>query len=428
MLYICKYFGASPYHVSEGGIMTTENISPTTLRIETLGTFSVRVGDHILSDSSPRAGQVWKLFKYIITNRTTLIPTDRLIDLLWPEEEIDNPIKALYTLVYRLRSILNEHFDAKQEFIIFQHNSYMWNKNADYWLDAEAFEELVKRAGDSGLDNKDRIELYREAFELYRGDYLAESSSESWALPPTNYYKRLYTSTVIRLSELCAAENDYAGVVRYCEHAIELDPYEESLHIALINALARLGQLSQALAHYDYIRTMLYNELGVQPSESLQKLYAGIHKQFDEDLPADLVTIQESLREVPSENSEAFFCDMDTFRYIYQLEMRTLQRSGLSIFIVLITLLTPEGGMPDERTLASSFAFFKNTVLSGLRRGDVVAQPSKSQLLVLLPVITNESCELVVERLKETFYKTYTGRPVKIRYSYEQMTVDPELN
>lgn len=108
--------------------MAPDKDSSQILRIETLGNFSVRVGDEMLSDSSPRAGQVWKLFKYIITNRATPIPTDKLIDLLWPEEEVDNPIKALYTLVYRLRSILNEHFDEKQEFIIFQHNSYIWNK------------------------------------------------------------------------------------------------------------------------------------------------------------------------------------------------------------------------------------------------------------------------------------------------------------
>lgn len=406
--------------------MTSDKALTKTLRIETLGTFSVRVGDDILSDSSPRAGQVWKLFKYIVTNRATPIPTDKLIDLLWPEEEVDNPIKALYTLVYRLRSILNENFEEKQEFIIFQHNSYIWNKNSDYWLDAEAFEDLVKQAGGPDLDNKARIALYNEAFEMYRGDYLAESSSESWALPPTNYYKRLYTTVVTRLSELCAAENDYAGVVRYCERAIELDPYEESLHATLINALARLGQLSQALAHYDYIKAMLYNELGVQPSETLQKLYANIHKQFEEDLPADLVTIQDSLREDPSQNKEAFFCDMDTFKYIYQLELRALQRSGLAVFIALITLLTPEGKVPDEKTLTPTFAFLKNTVLTGLRRGDVVTQPSKSQLLIMLPVITVESCELVMRRLKEQFNETYAGKPVELRYTYEQMSAEEE--
>lgn len=404
--------------------MPTDNTSSPVLRIETLGTFSVRVGDHILSDSSPRAGQVWKLFKYIITNRSTPIPTDKLIDLLWPDEEVDNPIKALYTLVYRLRSILNEHFPEKQEFIIFQHNSYIWNKNASYWLDAEQFETLVKDANDPSLDNKARILLYDQAFDLYRGDYLAESSSENWALPPTNYYKRLYTTVVTRLSELCAAENDYASVVRYCERAIELDPYEESLHTTLINALARLGQLSQALAHYDYIKAMLYNELGVQPSESLQKLYSSIHKQFEEDLPADLISIQDSLREDSTETAEAFFCDMETFRYIYQLEMRAMQRSGLAVFIALITLSGPDNKIPEEKVLTPAFAFLKNTVLTGLRRGDVVTQPTKSQLLVMLPVITVESCELVMRRLKERFGETYAGAAVKVRYTYEQMSTE----
>ena len=35
------------------------------LHIQTLGSFSVSVGQTILSDNSARAGQVWKLFKYL---------------------------------------------------------------------------------------------------------------------------------------------------------------------------------------------------------------------------------------------------------------------------------------------------------------------------------------------------------------------------
>ncbi len=406
--------------------MATRQNESQTLTIETLGTFSVRVGDRILSDSSPRAGQVWRLFKYIITNRSTPIPTDKLIDLLWPDEEVDNPIKALYTLVYRLRSILNEQFDKKQDFIIFQHNSYIWNKNADYWLDAEAFETCVKDANLPNKTNAQRIDLLKSAFDLYKGDYLAESLSESWAMPPTNYYKRLYTTVILRLSELCAAENDYASVVRFCERAIDLDPYEESLHHTLINALSRLGQLSQAIAHYDYISSMLLSELGVQPSDNLKKLYTAIHKQFEEDLPSDLLTIQDSLKEMNADSLEAFFCDMETFRHIYQLEVRAMQRSGMAVYLALITVTTTEYLLPDERTLQSSFAFLKNTVLAGLRRGDVVSQPSKSQIVMLLSSITVESCEIVLKRLVDKFNESYSGKPVRLKSSFQQITA-PEF-
>ncbi len=394
------------------------------LMIETLGSFSVRVGEKVLSDNSPRAGQVWRLFKYIITNRATPIPTEKLIDLLWPDGDVDNPIKALYTLIYRLRAILNEQFNSKQEFIIFQHNSYIWNKNAAYWLDAEEFEDLFKSAADTTLENSKKIETYNRAFHLYHGDYLTESYSEGWVFPTTNYYKRLYTSIIIKLSELCAAENDYDSIVHYCEKAIEFDPFDENLHATLISALVSLGLVSQALAHYDYIAAMLYKELGVQPSEALQTLYRNIHKQATHYLPDDLPTIKKLLQEDGKSVNEAFFCEMDTFKHIYRLEMRAIQRSGQSVYLSLITLVTVDNEVPSEDILTSAFALLKHVCLFGLRRGDVVTQPSKSQIMVMLPATTIETCEIVLNRLKNKFYSSYKGEPIRFRFVCEQMTAN----
>jgi len=386
------------------------------LTIETLGNFSVSVGDKVISDNTPRASQVWKLFKYIITNRGTAIPTDKLIDLLWPNGDVDNPIKALYTLVYRLRAILNKNFETKQEFIIFQHNSYIWNKNAPVWFDAEKFEQLFKQASEPDLDNKTKIELFHKAFEIYGGDYLAESYSEAWVFPTTNYYKRLYTSIIIKLSELCALENDYDSIVHYCEKAIEFDPYDENLHATLISALVSLGLISQALAHYDYIAAMLLKELGVRPSQALQNLYRDIHKQAMFFSPTNLSTIQKSMLEDAANTNEAFFCEIDTFKHIYRLQTRAIRRSGQTFYLALITLTTPGGGMPLEDQLATSFALLKHVILFGLRRGDVITQPSKSQILIFLPAASVEICENIMNRLRDKFYSNHKGDPIRFKY------------
>jgi two-component SAPR family response regulator len=390
------------------------------LVIESLGTFSVRVGDKILSDNSPRAGQVWRLFKYIITNKSTPIPTEKLIDLLWPDGDVDNPIKALYTLVYRLRVILNERFDVKQEFIIFQHNSYIWNKNADYWFDAEEFESLFREASEPELTNRQRIDLYNRAFSLYHGDYLAESHTEGWVFPATNYYKRVYTSIIIKLSELCAEEADYNSIVKYCERAVEFDPLDENLHATLISALVSQGLVSQALAHYDYIAAMLNTELGVKPSNVLQEVYRNIHKHTVSFQVGDLASIKKELSE-GTKAKEAFFCKLDTFVHIYRLEERAIERSEAVMCLALISIVQPNNSIPGDEVLSPAFALLKRVVLFGLRRGDVVTQPSKSQLLLLLPVQAPENCEIVMSRLKDKFYSSYKGEPVRFRYVYEPL-------
>lgn len=387
------------------------------LSIQTLGAFSVSVGGVPLSDSSARAGLVWKLFKYIITNRAQPVPTDKIIDVLWGDDDTcDNPIKALYSLMYRLRALLNRPFPQKQEFILFQHNCYIWNPQAPYELDAERFEALCKQAGDVSLPAQARIDLYRQAFELYRGDYLAESSQEIWALPPVNYYKRLYTQVVHNLSDLCAQTGDWASVVRACEKAIELDPYEETHHAALIHALIQLGQLSQALAHYDYITAMLYKELGVSPSERLQELYQQI-RGHSEDVQYDINTIQAGLDEADGGAGGAFFCDADTFRRIYQLERRAMERSGLSAYLCSLSLTTPQHRVPPADVLSGALPCLKRMAVFGLRRGDVVTQYSKSQLLLILPGTNFENCERVLQRLEGSFLRGYHGEPVVVQPS-----------
>lgn len=389
------------------------------LKINTLGVFSVSVNNEKISDNSSRSGQIWKLFKFIITNKATPISTEKLIDMLWPDENCDNPIKALYSLVFRLRSILRAKFSDNPEFFTFHHNSYIWNDNAPYWLDTENFVFLCKEADDVSLPPEKRISLFQSAFDLYKGDYLAESGQEAWVLPYTNYYKRLFSAAIAAYAKICESAGDYKNIIKYCEKAIAMDLYDEANHVTLIETLLNIGQFSQAMAHYNYIAAVLRKDLGVQPSERLQELNRQIHKQL-EDVQYDIKMIQGSL----SENdfmSGAYYCDIDVFREIYRLEKRAMERSGLSAYLVLISLVGSNNSALPAADLSVALAMLKKITLFGLRRGDVVAQYSKSQLLLLLPGNSYETCETVMERLEESFMKARHALDVKLIVSIQHI-------
>ena len=69
------------------------------LTVRTLGVFSVSVGEKAVSDNSVRSQKLWKVFKYLLTNRHKMTSVESLIDVLWPDEEPDNPQKSLQTLL-----------------------------------------------------------------------------------------------------------------------------------------------------------------------------------------------------------------------------------------------------------------------------------------------------------------------------------------
>ena len=57
---------------------------------------------------------------------------------------------------------------------------------------------------------------------------------------------------------------------------LEIDELQESAHRQLIEALARSGQQSLALAQYDICRNLLQDELGVEPALETQQLMVAV--------------------------------------------------------------------------------------------------------------------------------------------------------
>ena len=76
------------------------------LQVKMFGEFSIRLGDRVLTDDVSRIKKVWILIEYLLVNRKSAIPQDKLIETLWNEEDSDNPVGALKNLVYRARSVL----------------------------------------------------------------------------------------------------------------------------------------------------------------------------------------------------------------------------------------------------------------------------------------------------------------------------------
>lgn len=388
-----------------------DSATDSSLRIYTLGSFVVKRGGVIISNYSPRAQRMWKLLKYIVTYGDKPIPTDTLIEVLWPDEEVVNPIKALYSLIYRLRTVLRASEDAP-EYILFSHNCYSWNAKAPCFIDRAAFEALIRQARAPAAPEAERIDLYRRALDLYQGDYLLESAFEEWVVPQANYLKRMYTQAVGDLCALYIQNQDYAAVIGVCEKAIEIDPLDELLHIQLISALIRTQQLRQAALHYDHIVGLLDKELGIQPSPELEALYREIHRGA-QDIQADLISVQRGMREADA-ISRAFYCEFEIFRQLYRLEVRSMARSGVSAFLAMITVFDESHRVPDARALHAASGLLREVSLSSLRRGDVVSQYSKSQFIYLLPTLTAEDGEMVLQRLIAKFYKAYRGPALEL--------------
>jgi DNA-binding SARP family transcriptional activator len=389
---------------------------PNILTVLTLGKFSVSIGERVFSDTNTRSSKIWKIFKYLLTNRHKMVPVQTLIDMLWSEGEgPNNPEKALYTLIARLRKMLGTEKEDNQ-YILFQHDSYQWNPNVPMDLDVITFEKLVNRAS-STRDDGEKLRLLQEATDKNKGNYLAESSSEIWVIPVGNYYKRLYIRCVADISDIYSGLGQHDNIISLCSKVIESDPYEESAHVRLIQALFINGDVNAARQHHRRFLDLMKKEFGISPSEEFRNIQT-LWDVSGEEL--DLSSIKRMLDD-DSQKNGVYFCTLDIFNQIYKIDKRSNDRMQFPVFLALITVGIKNNNPDDEKTIKSAIVTLRQCLKRTLRRGDIVSPYSKNQFLMLLSARENGDAEAALIRIKRLFNVEYTGKLCQIETSFSKI-------
>ncbi|MFV0496944.1 MAG: BTAD domain-containing putative transcriptional regulator [Candidatus Fimivivens sp.] len=409
--------------VTETANKSTQNKE---LRISMLGRFELQVDGVLISDSLNRSRKMWNMLAYIVAHRNKLILQQEFIHVLWGDESGQNVINALKTLLYRIRLLINPLEEAySATFILSQRGSYSWNSDVKCKVDVDEFEALCRRAADENLDDMKRIALYRKAMDLYRGDFLPKLNMAFWVIPLSVHYHSLYIIAVKRFVDLLDRNELYAEMSQVCANAIAIDSLDEDVHCMQIRALLRQGKNSAALFQYEKASNTLYRNLGVKPSEALNRLYAQIMKT-EESFETDLGIIQDRLRESASEPG-AFVCEYGFFKEAYRLEIRRAARSGLSVFIGLFTVFTDTEEVPQLPLLNVAMDQLLAAIKFSLRKGDVVSRYSGMQYVVMLPTLTYENGEQVMNRIVNYFYKQKRCKSVKLHYRLQQLELPEQM-
>ena len=66
-------------------------------------------------------------------------------------------------------------------------------------------------------------------------------------------------------------------------------------------------------------------------------------------------------------------------------------------------------------------------IKNSLRKGDVVSRYSGMQYVVMLPALTYEDGEMVMNRITNNFYKQIRRKPVKLHYRLQQLELPEEM-
>ena len=394
------------------------------VKVSFLGRFQMEIGGETVAANMKNSWKMWSVLCFLITHRHRRVSQQELIEQFWADESVTNPNNALKTLIHRIRATLGSLYPPRGglkqnggSVILFEQDGYVWNPAIACETDVEQFENLYIRASESGRTVSQRIELYRQALELYQGDFLPMFSGQMWVTVLSAYYHTLYIEAVKSCAYLLERAGDYTGVVTLCAHASELDPFEEGFHVAILRAYLHQGQYELAADHYRKVAQMYQDNLGAEPSEELQAL--GLEVMSGKKANAlGLEALLADLRE--ANEGGTFVCDYTFFRRLYQLEVRRMTRYEPRVHVAVITMEAAEDVLP------SAMEDFLDVLRENLRCGDVISRYAEGQVVALLANADADGGEFAMKRTAAAFHRFYPHYQAKLTYQLEEIKMEQE--
>lgn len=384
-----------------------------------LGQYKIVLDDkYILNYEDIGSQKNAKLLAYLLKNYRTKQSGQEIQDIMFSDNSSSNPGNALKALVYRLRVILKKYF-GDIDIIASGNSTYYLNPEIEVSLDIDVFDRLINQGG-CQEDDDSKVKYYKQAVDLYQGAFLPMLSEEQWVIITGTYLESSYMNTVVYLLERYLSSKNYDLVEQLSKQALNFDSLNENLHYYLIKSLINQNKISLAKQHYLSTEKFLYDELGTNPSEALQSLYEEIISG-QRSKEATMNDLQNNL--IESSIQGAFLCSFETFKKIYQLEVRKAIRRGFSEYIVLLTIEPKEHIKSNtelmDAVIESTSRLLDNTISTTLRVGDTYTKYSNQQFLLLLPDCTDANARKVVERITNNFYK---------RDKYQRVAVNSKID
>lgn len=242
-------------------------------RIYTLGALRVFLEGRLLTERDWKRPGTKRLFLYLLNRPDEWVPTDSILEALWPDSAAASSTKVLNTLFSYLRSTFEPWHQQGGDYVFFRsrHRAYGFFPGERSWIDFKEFTDGVRRGEDAQHARRFREarQAYRQALALYIGDFLQESPYEDWLNPQRDQLREKYFRSIIKYAILEQDSGNLAEARRVLEEALYKDPSRSECATMLIQVLTKM-QLHQEAWHWGQRHlNYLKRELRIKPTPSV---------------------------------------------------------------------------------------------------------------------------------------------------------------
>lgn len=215
-----------------------------------------------------------------------VVPESRLVDVLWGDDPPRTATKTLQNYVLRLRKALSSGSGGLTIVTVPPGYALRGTPEAFDSLDAAARVAEARQAVRAG-DHGRAAELLERALALWRGPSLVEFATEPFAMAEAARLDELRQAAMDERTDAELALGRHGPCVAELEALLAENPLRERRWGQLMVALYRSGRQADALRAYQRARSLLGEELGIDPGPDLRRLEQAVLDQDPSlDLPA----------------------------------------------------------------------------------------------------------------------------------------------
>lgn len=133
------------------------------------------------------------------------------------------------------------------------------------------------------------------------------------------------------------------------------------------------------------------------------------------DMGEELKSVNQDIRLIVKDllekdgNDGAYCQDYETFRRVFRLELRRMQRKDSDVYLILFTLTGADNHYISISRRDGEMELLGREIQKNLRVGDVYTQYSSCQYLVMLPDVQEQYIDMIAERIRHAYYEQHGG-------------------
>lgn len=246
------------------------------LNVKVLGQFEVSRGREKISHSEWRREKTRQLFQLFVTYRHAPLDREQICDNLWPGTDLKAAERHFKVVLNTLYGVLEPQRKPGEEsaYVLREGAVYGLRPGADIWIDADQFDAYVGEAEKlQDLNNDQALLYYRQALELYEGEYLPEARYQDWSAIEREHFAVNFLSAADKYCDLSLKKREYHQAIEICQRILSYDSCWERAYRYLMIAYDKLGDHGQVARTYQRCTNILKQELNIQPADETTRLF-----------------------------------------------------------------------------------------------------------------------------------------------------------